>query len=59
MEQIISDFRKLLEESEEKLNQLTQSNLSTMRKRDEIQRDFIYDPRRQAYHNLRKTIKGT
>jgi len=57
MEQIISDFRKLLEEREEKLSQLTQSNWSAMRK-DEIQEDFICDPRRQAYHDLRKKIKG-
>lgn len=58
MEQIIKNFKELLLERQEKLEKLSQKNISTERERDEIQEDFLDDSRRKAYHDLRKSVKG-
>ena len=58
MEQIISDFKDLLQEREDKLRDLREQDLSTKREEDEIQEDFYTDPRRKTYHDLRKQVKG-
>jgi len=47
MEQIISDFKDLLQEREDKLRDLREQDLSTKREEDEIQEDFYTDPRRK------------
>ena len=57
MEQIIKDFRDLLLERQKKFDKLSESNISTEREKDEIQDDFWNDPRRIAYHKLRRHIK--
>ncbi|NVO12275.1 MAG: hypothetical protein HXX16_20125 [Bacteroidales bacterium] len=58
MDKIISDFKTLLEEREEKLKNLFQQGLSTKREEDEIQEDFNSDSRRIKYHDLRRSLKG-
>ncbi|MCF8391503.1 MAG: hypothetical protein K9H12_12470 [Bacteroidales bacterium] len=58
MEQVIKHFKELLLDRQEKLEKLSQKNISTERERDEIQDDFLNDPRRKAYHDLRKSVKG-
>ena len=58
MEQIISDFKNLLLEREEKLRNLTERSISSRREEDEIQEDFNNDDRRKNYHDLRKRVKG-
>jgi len=58
MEQIIKDFRDLLLERQGKYDKLSEKNISTEREKDEIQDDFWNDQRRNAYHNLRKKVKG-
>lgn len=58
MEQIIKDFRDLLLERQKRYENLSEKNISTEREKDEIQDDFLNDPRRIAYHNLRRFVKG-
>jgi len=58
MEQVIKHFKELLLDRQRKLEKLSQKNISTERERDEIQDDFLNDPRRKAYHVLRRTVKG-
>lgn len=58
MEQIIKDFRDLLLERQKRYENLSERNISTEREKDEIQDDFLNDPRRIEYHNLRRLVKG-
>ena len=58
MEQIIKDFRDLLLERQKRYENLSEKNISTEREKDEIQDDFLNDPRRIAYHKLRRFVKG-
>jgi hypothetical protein len=58
MEQIIKDFKDLLEERQKKQEKISQKDITTEREKDEIQDDFINDKRRIEYHKLRKRVKG-
>lgn len=58
MEQIIKNFKKLLLERQIKFEKLHEKTISTERERDEIQDDFLNDPSRKAYHDLRRSVKG-
>jgi hypothetical protein len=58
MEKTITDFKDLLNERESKFKKLYQKDISYKREEDEIVEDFLNDPRRKAYHDLRRESKG-
>ncbi len=60
VDKIIEDYRKALEEKLEKINQLDRDKDDLVKKKelDEIENDFFYDSRREAYHDLRRQAKS-
>ena len=60
VDKIIEDYRKALEEKLEKINQLDRDKDDLVRKKelDEIENDFFYDSRREAYRDLRRQAKS-
>ena len=60
VEKIIGDYRNALEEKLIKMNQLDRDKTDLVLKKelDEIENDFFYDARREAFHDLRRQAKS-